>query len=175
MIQSKEELEQWYGRPDPWEYEVNPDDLTRRSMLLSELPKRRYLRALDIGCGEGFVTRHLPAEKIIGVDLSEQAIARANQHSSDRLSFQQGSLFELAGRFSEPFDLIVIAGVLYPQYIGNSNRLVYMMIDSLLAQGGVLASVHIDEWYTARFPYLLSRTVMYGYRDYTHRLEIYLK
>jgi len=40
---------------------------------------------LDVGCGEGYVSRHLMtmgANKIIGVDISERMIECANRHSA---------------------------------------------------------------------------------------------
>ena len=69
----------------------------------------------------------------------------------------------------------MITGVLYPQYIGESKSLVYRIIDDLLAPDGILISVHINEWYSARFPYLRLKESYYSYREYTHLLETYVK
>ena len=175
-LQPINELEQWHTKPDPWGYETNPDDRSRKSILLSEIPRRPYARVLDIGCGQGFVTRDLPGDQIVGVDISQEAINRAQERPTPRVSFRKGSLFELPTLFTgEKFDLIVITGVLYSQYIGHSNSLVYLCIDSLLAENGVLVSVHIDQWYNSRFPYLLIKNIFYQYREYTHNLEVYAK
>ena len=73
------------------------------------------------------------------------------------------------------FDLVIITDVMYPQYIGNSLNLIYLIIDKILRKRGTLISVHINEWYKARFPYLLLREYFYNYREYTHRLEVYVK
>ncbi|MBP8718917.1 MAG: class I SAM-dependent methyltransferase [Candidatus Atribacteria bacterium] len=175
MIQTKEEIEKWYSKDDPWEYEDNPDDLKRKDILLAEIPKRVYENVLDIGCGHGFITRDLPGERILGIDISEEAIRKAKNYENKRLKFFCGSIFELHKLFSESYDLIIITGVLYPQYIGDSSNLVYMTIDRLLKDNGILISVHIDEWYKCKFPYLVLKEYYYNYREYTHKLEIYVK
>ena len=74
-MQSKEELESWYDQPDRWGYFSSEEDTKRLKKLLSILPKK-YHKAIDIGCGEGFVTRHLPADIISGMELSENAKMR---------------------------------------------------------------------------------------------------
>lgn len=176
MIQTKVELDQWHAEKDPWKYEANDDDIKRKDILLSEIPKRNYKRVLDIGCGQGFITRELPGEYVLGIDISSTAIHNAKKHASDRVQFDQASLFDLQKKYyNKSFDLIIITGVLYEQYIGNSSNLIYIIIDKLLQCNGILVSVHIDDWYQARFPYLKLNDYFYEYREYTHRLEVYIK
>lgn len=176
MIQSKEELERWYSTSDPWDYDVHPDDEKRRDMLLSELPDRPYTDVLDIGCGNAFITRNLPGCNVLGMDISEAAITYARQFQDDRRKFISGSIFNLNHLLpGRTFDLVVITGVLYPQYIGKAHNLIYLLIDSVLAKDGILVTVHIDEWYRARFPYLMMTSHFYDYREYLHRLEVYVK
>lgn len=175
ILQPLSDLEKWHAEPDPWKYEVHPHDQRRVQMLLSEIPDRKYARVLDVGCGQGFVTAKLPGASVIGLDVSENAIQFAKKLETDRLKFQVGGIFELPELFSEPFDLVIITGVLYPQYIASAKTLVYRAIDKILAPGGILVSVHIDEWYSSRFPYFLAKTISYPYREYFHRLEIYEK
>jgi SAM-dependent methyltransferase len=174
-LQTLDELENWHRTDDPWAYETTSDDARRKATLLSELPERGYRRVLDIGCGHGYVTRDLPGEEVVGVDISAEAIRRAQRHANQKLRFVQASIFELDERVERPFDLIVITGVLYPQYVGRAIGLVYRNIDRLLANGGLLISVHIDAWYEARFPLLRLREHFYPYREYIHRLELYAK
>lgn len=179
MLQPLKDIEAWYDQEDPWNYESSIDDLKRRDILLHELPDREFTSALDIGCGHGFITRELPAKKITGVDISHKAIKQAKQLTPKKktnISYKQGDLFTLDLQFaSQSFDLIVITGVLYPQYIGHANTLSYYHIDRLLRPSGILVSVHIDDWYTAQFPYLMLKQYFYNYLTYTHRLEIYSK
>ena len=57
-IQDLKELEEWHKQQDPWSYENDPEDLKRKNILLSEIPAGTYDNVLDIGCGQGFITRH---------------------------------------------------------------------------------------------------------------------
>lgn len=175
MIDDPTRLDALYEDEDPWGYESNEHDRRRKSFLLSEIPSREYDSTLDVGCGHGFITRELPGGRVIGVDLSHNAIQQAQRVKSDRHTFIQGSLFDLRKLLNEKFDLITICGVLYPQYIGKAHTFVYHTIDELLAEGGVLISVHNSEWYSARFPYLRLKEIFYEYREYMHMLEVYVK
>lgn len=174
-IQDLKEINNWHKKNDPWDYENNPEDEKRRNYLISEIPKREYSKVLDIGCGQGYITRSLPGKSVLGVDISDEAIKKANEkHIDDRLSFRKLSLFELS-ELNEKYDLIIITGVLYPQYIGKSSNYIYQLIDNLLQPDGYLVSVHIDSWYKLRFPYLRLTNIYYPYRDFTHLLEVYVK
>lgn len=180
MIQTATELNEWHSKDDPWDYRSNLSDQKRKDLLAFELPKLSYHQVLDIGCGQGFVTRELPGKHITGVDISDQAIKRAKRITQQKklkhISFKTGNLFEINSLVGKKkFDLVVITGVLYPQYIGDSSTLVYHLIDQVLAPGGILASVHIEDWYSCRFPYLKIREHFYKYREFFHRLEIYCK
>jgi 2-polyprenyl-3-methyl-5-hydroxy-6-metoxy-1,4-benzoquinol methylase len=170
------ELEAVHTKKDPWKYNENNEDQNRKNILLSELPSREYKNVLDIGCGQGFITQFLPGKAVVGVDVSHDAIKYAKELETSRLKFRQGNIFNLAKEFqNEKYDLIVITGVLYPPYIGRSNSLIYHIIDQLLEKSGILVSVHISEWYNSRFPYLLLSEILYPYREYYHKLEVYSK
>jgi len=175
MIQSLDEIEKWHQEKDPWKYEQTKDDEIRKYILLSEIPNRQYNHVLDIGCGQGFITRDLPGNFILGVDISLEAVKKSNEYQNDKIVFRQGSIFELSQFILHKFDLIIVTGVLYPHYIGKSLTLIYLIIDKLLNTDGIVASVHINSWYNARFPYLLVKEYYYDYREYIHKLEIYNK
>ena len=181
-LQSKDEIEQWYDQEDPWNYEDSIEDRKRKDILLHELPEHTFRKTLDIGCGHGFVTRDLPGKHVIGIDISEKAIVQARKLGipkklqQRKFEYFAEDLFTLSPNVTKhKFDLILITGVLYPQYIGQANTLVYHIIDQLLAPDGILVSVHISEWYTARFPYLLLQEHHYPFHQFTHHMEIYSK
>lgn len=175
MIQSKEELEKWYEKNDPWEYDNNPHDSKRKEIFFSEIPTGNFTNVLDIGCGNGIITNNLPGKNVTGVDYSKKAIEQARKRCKKNINFVEASIFDLSKVFNQKFDLIIITGVLYPQYIGNAENLIYMIIDNLLAPGGYLVSVHVDKWYKARFPYLMTKDYNYDYRDFIHKFEVYKK
>ena len=175
MIQKKEDLDIFHNIRDPWGYENNAEDIKRKEILLDQIPKREYLNVLDIGCGQGFVTNDLPGKNIYGVDISGSALRNAELYCKKEIIFKEGSIFDIDSLFNIKFDLIIITGVLYPQYIGKSSSLIYLLIDKILNKDGILACVHINEWYNSQFPYLKFKQQFYSYREYTHNLEIYCK
>lgn len=175
--QTKGSIEGFYAsKDDPWGYFGSEDDKLRKQVLLSELGRHELASALDIGCGNGFITESIPAESVLGVDLSELAVNEARRRSSAvHVQYQAGSLFDLPSMGLEKFSAVIITGVLYEQYIGRSLPLVYRLVDEVLLDGGLLFSVHIESWYAARFPYARVREMRYRYRNYTHLLEVYRK
>jgi SAM-dependent methyltransferase len=176
MEQDKEYLEKFYDQDDPWNYHSTPDDQTRRERIIAALPQLAYQNTLDIGCGNGFITEKLPGKKVWGIDISENAIAAAkNAVKDERFEFLAGSIFELPEVGLPQMDLIVVTGVLYPQYIGKSLQLVNVILDSLLKSGGILLSSHVHEWYQSRFPYMTVSREWYQYRKFFQIMEVYCK
>lgn len=105
MTQPKDELERFYLKPDPWDYRTTPDDeIRKRHILQAANFLGPYSRALDIGCGEGWVTQDLPASTKHGLELSDNAAARFPP-SVTRVLKPEGK-----------YDLVLATGVLYEQY-----------------------------------------------------------
>ena len=176
-IQPIDELESFHKKRDPWGYETNRSDQIRKEILLNELCDFKCSNILDIGCGQGFITKILKGNKVFGVDVSLEAIKYAKLNNSIKnIEYLQGSIFDLNNLFkSKSFDLIIITGVLYKQYLGDSSSLIYHIIDNLLMDKGRLITVHIDEWKLCSFPYRKIKELKYPYREYIHNLEIYYK
>lgn len=176
MIQSKKNLDKFHNDIDPWDYEKSNDDLIRRDILLREISEFSPKSILDIGCGQGFITSKLNADEIMGIDISSRAIEHAKlQNKNKKIQYFNLSIFELFDFNNSKFDMILITGVLYPQYIGDSSSLIYSLIDRILLTGGTLVNVHIDEWYRCSWPYIKIKDLHYPYRTYTHKLEIFRK
>src|SRR5690554_2658712 len=104
VVQSSQDLEKWHRKKDPWDYENSPDDRKRKNILLSEIPQRKFAKVLDIGCGQGFITKDLPGENIIGMDISKEAIKYAKKKERKNLKFIEGSLFDANKILNEKFD-----------------------------------------------------------------------
>ena len=111
-MQSKDDLESFYKAEDPWGYKSNGDDTKRKDIIISSLDficsfNGLYLKnVLDIGCGEGWITKDIPAEMLYGYDLSDRATSRLPENV-----IKLDSL-------NEPmkFDLVTTMGTLYKQY-----------------------------------------------------------
>jgi hypothetical protein len=102
-------MDETYKKVDPWDYQKNPDDFNRKSIILNRLnPYAPFIKALDIGCGEGWITGDLPAEWIYGFDVSDVAMSRLPEKifrmTEERLNLHY------------KYDLIIATGVIYPQY-----------------------------------------------------------
>lgn len=105
MKQSIAEIEAWYLKQDPWDYKIIKDDLTRKEKIIAKLSEYpRFQRALDIGGGEGWISKDLPAKSIEVYEVSENA----------RKRLPEGILgtTEAIGNY----DLVVATGVLYQHY-----------------------------------------------------------
>ncbi|HVG24506.1 MAG TPA: methyltransferase domain-containing protein [Thermoanaerobaculia bacterium] len=76
--------------------------------LLSLIERRPGMRAVDLGCGTGELTRELhetlAAEKTIGIDDSETMLAKAAPLGGEMLRFEKGDIASFAS--DRPYDLI---------------------------------------------------------------------
>jgi SAM-dependent methyltransferase len=95
----------WTGRTGPFEFLVNPGVFapTHTSRTIAEaLDIREGDTVVDVGCGSGvlsFVAARLGAGRVVGCDISEQAVevARLNARQlglEDRCEFRVGSLLD---------------------------------------------------------------------------------
>jgi trans-aconitate methyltransferase len=98
-------FETWYSKEDPWGYRSTSDDATRKLEILQTLQLYApFTRALDIGCGEGFITEDLPAASIDGLEISDKAAARLSPKVR-RVLVPDGH-----------YDLVITTGTLYKEY-----------------------------------------------------------
>jgi 16S rRNA A1518/A1519 N6-dimethyltransferase RsmA/KsgA/DIM1 with predicted DNA glycosylase/AP lyase activity len=157
-MQTKQELEEWYERVDPWDYTVTPDDLYRKQFYLIVLDDlgQSYDRALDIGAGEGFITKDLPAEQIHAIEMSDAAANRFPENV-ERVFVPE-----------ETYDLVLVTGLLYPQYDH------YQIADWISAAASKHVCIGgIKEWL---LPYSFGtqiRSFEFPYREYTSVFNIY--
>ena len=87
----------YYSQPELWElsrYEKDAAQRERIQTVISLIPAG-VDSILDVGCGNGFVTRQLPARRVVGLDFSAEALAHfegeAVLGSCDHLPFSDRS------------------------------------------------------------------------------------
>lgn len=99
---------------DPWNYRRSTYEQRKYAETLARLPRRRYRRALEVGCSIGVFTAQLArhADRVLALDLVPRAIAVAQaRRGSANVRFEQADLPREWP--SGPFDLIVLSEVLY--------------------------------------------------------------
>ena len=71
---------------DPWASADSRFRYQRQkyASIAAMVPKRRYGRGVDLGCGTGLLTRLLAplCDELLGIDISEAAVQRASALSS---------------------------------------------------------------------------------------------
>lgn len=154
MIQSKEDLERWYSQSDRWGYFHEPDDSIRLKNILRILDY--YDSAIDIGCGEGFITRHLPAKEIFGLDISENAMSRLPDNVTS-VKVPNGK-----------HDLVVSTGTLYQQY---DHKQIYDWIVASAKHHILIAG--IKDWLVDYHFGEVLKTLEFKYREYTQKITLY--
>ena len=126
-LMNKQEMNSKYKKPDPFGVLTSKADGERKAHILAAMHDwvtekrggKLFKRALDIGCGEGWITKDIPAEEIVGFDISDLALSRCPEGiiTVDEMSKIEGK-----------FDCILAAGVLvreydFVQFLGLINTL----------------------------------------------------
>jgi SAM-dependent methyltransferase len=116
-LRSREEWERWYAKPDPWETEGSDTDRVRTEAILERLKHAHFVNFLDLGCGEGRLTKALSmhCQNTYAFDIEENALERARSRYQN-VEFRQGDLLDvivLPEIVRIPFDLISVSEVLY--------------------------------------------------------------
>lgn len=165
-----EELEAVYNKADPWNYKTHPADAFRKEKILKMLNHfGPYEKALDIACGEGWITQDIPAKEIFGYEVSRQAILRWPKHIKHFGDCQ----------LEERFDLVLITGALYENYqyeklieIANHVATKYIVTCNIADREykEAIDNIKGDLIYFKHFPYHRSET-----EQFTQRLRVYRK
>lgn len=111
--------------------------------LMALLPRGRFARVLDLGCGLGLLTQKLAKRSghVLGLDISTAAVERARGRAAklDNLQFEQGDIMDLPTSLDGRFDLVVVSDVIY--YLSLLDDLLLgnlaVRIANLLSPGGV--------------------------------------
>jgi hypothetical protein len=158
-MQSKKEIDDSYKDGSPWDYETNPEDAKRKKIILSRLDKYGpFMRALDLGCGQCFITRDLPANEIFGYELSDNAASRFPSNVKRVLTPEHG------------YDLVVATGVFYDHY---DYQTILRLVKKHASQ--IFLTCNIKEWEVPELNEFNSKVIheeFFPYRDYTQHLRI---
>jgi hypothetical protein len=161
--QQKEQLEDWYDKEDPWKYTTTADDHARKDRIISVLKVFRenyqpFARALDLGAGEGWLTKDLPALVKHGYEISDKAASRF----TDRVE----------RKCEGTYDLVIATGVLYTHYDWWS--LVKLIT---LHASRIVLTCNIKDWENSTAIGLIpGRQVLefdFPYRQYVQKLRVF--
>ena len=93
----------YYATPDPWHisHAQFRDKVLRRRLK----PFIRYKSVLELGCGEGHLTQAVfgKARSVVGIDISDVAIARAKSLNLPNARFESGDFLQAS---FEGYDVI---------------------------------------------------------------------
>jgi len=176
-LDDKAFLEDKYATPDPWGYQTSPDDAERKRRIIAaccrgwshlnagyaahDVPVQ-FERALDIGAGEGWITRDLPARMKYGYELSDRAAGRfpvtVHRVTSKNLVDDDFTC-----------DLVVAAGVYYEHYDWRA-----MHLAALYCASGIVVTCHLED---SEIPLPCAEKMIheerFAYRGRTQRLAVY--
>lgn len=140
IVWRKTDFEREYQRTeDPWSTKTGLIEHFRLKKLYQMISTGKFnnKRILDIGCGEGVFTQQIlkMADVVVGVDISETAVARAKEDVPDGF-FKVGDIVSID--FEEKsFDLVLCLEMLY--YLSaQERRQVLERIYFLLTDSGCL-------------------------------------
>lgn len=129
-MQTAHSIEQFYEKPDPWAFQTNPADHYRKGRIIGTLYGfGPFESALDIACGEGWITQDIPAREIFGYELSQKAALRfpsVVKHVTNPIG---------------KFDLVMVTGALYAHYDWEH------MVDMINAHAGnIILLSNVAAW-----------------------------
>src|SRR5260221_251512 len=107
------------------------------------------MRVADLGCGPGELTRDLhetlKAQKTVGVDTSEQMLAKSHAYTGEGVSFELADIREYAERPAnkEAFDLVLSNAAL--QWVQDQPGVIAQLTRMLAPQGQLAIQVPANQ------------------------------
>ncbi len=128
---------------DPWGFETRWYEERKRAILLAALPARDYASVLEVGCSTGVLTLDLVARvrdggAVLGIDLSERAVERAQSRLSPH---PQASAQRMRVPEEWPdgrFDLVVISEIGYYLDPDELTAVIERVLGSLTDDGALV-------------------------------------
>jgi 2-polyprenyl-3-methyl-5-hydroxy-6-metoxy-1,4-benzoquinol methylase len=108
------DAEQFYQVRDPWQVQSRSPNNKRRENVIQSLSNLlQDKNVIELGCGEGHLSQMLArsCKRLLGLDISQTAINRAQERHIANASFIAGSMTDMA--FYGSFDVAVVIEALY--------------------------------------------------------------
>ena len=136
---------------DPWDMGGRWYEQRKRALLDAILPKQRYARAFEPGCGNGLFTELLAqrCDAVVASDLSDRAVHAAQERlrAHSHVTVSQGSL--PADLPQGKFDLIVVGELGY-YFDATTWMRVAHRLRACLTRDGTLMACHWKAPFDAR-------------------------
>lgn len=128
---------------DPWGVDSRWYERRKRELMLASLPRERFGRTLEIGCGTGALTARLAerCDAVVALDVSPRAVASTQERIGGSPSVTVHEADARSTLPAGPFDLVVLSELAYYWDAADLERVV-ASIDGELAHNGVLAVCH---------------------------------
>lgn len=108
--------------------------------LAALVQRQPGMRVVDLGCGDGRLTawlhRELEASETLGIDSSEEMLAKSEAHAGEGVSFQKMDILDAPDAYAGQFDLLYSNAAL--QWILGHETL-FPRITRLVKPGGQFA------------------------------------
>ncbi len=138
---------------------INANELIEIPIIKSMLPDVKDMKILDIGCGEGELSRYFAehgAKSVLGLDISQNMIDLANkQNTYNNVSFKILAMEDLS-TLTEKYDMIFSS--LAVHYVEDFDKLM-KDISSLLNPNGILL-------FSQEHPIVLAPILQKGMKKY---------
>lgn len=116
-MRTAEDFNLYYANPDPWHisHARFRDTVLRRRLT----PFIRGKSVLELGCGEGHLTQAVfsTAQSVVGVDISDLAIARARSLSLPNARFEEADFLQIS---FQGYDVIAAIECIY--YLSHQEQ-----------------------------------------------------
>ena len=143
--QRAREYDDWWMGTGLFERRDRPGWAPERESLIGVLRRLEPARTLDLACGTGFLTRHLPGE-VLGLDQSATSVEIARDRGVDAVRGEAIPLPFADGAFDRVFTSHFYGHLLDPErspFLEEARRVAgeLVVVDSALREG-----VEPEEW-----------------------------